>query len=73
MRYDNENQESGVRSQNTEPVRAYSYTRQRNREPRTENCGTSIQESGDRIQGNVLPTHDPTEDATRFDEETRWV
>jgi hypothetical protein len=30
----------------------------------------SIPESGDRIQGNVLPTHDPTEDAMNFDEET---
>jgi hypothetical protein len=33
----------------------------------------SIAESGDRIQGNVRPTHDPTEDAMNFDEETRWV
>jgi hypothetical protein len=40
-------------------------------EPR--NYGTaepSIPESGNSIQGNVLPTHDPTEDAMHFAEET---
>jgi hypothetical protein len=64
---ENKYRHSALCPKNCGTVPAQRAVPQRNREPRT--AEPSISESGDRIPGNVLPTHDPTEDALNFAEE----